>query len=126
MRYRNLTKIAPRRVFSFRYWLHYTLGMLIQQQLRFTVFVVEQEGKGVFNKGQLMNTAFQWALKNDTTKWDCYIFHDVDMLPEIVGNLYMCSGDEKLNFKMSSKSTLNNAVVQYFTRAIVIFQTTKQ
>ncbi|CAK8671241.1 unnamed protein product [Clavelina lepadiformis] len=73
-----------------RLWLHYTLGTLIMQQLYFTVFVVEQEATGVFNKGQLMNTAFNWVTTYSGHKFDCFIFHDVDMIPEVPGNFYQC------------------------------------
>ncbi|XP_039250578.1 beta-1,4-N-acetylgalactosaminyltransferase bre-4-like [Styela clava] len=101
------------RKIHLRYFLHYTIGTLIEQQLRFRIIVVEQEGNGTFNKGQLMNTGFNWAVKNTSIKWDCFVFHDVDMIPEIVGNLYKCTDEtmilhfspyiDKFNYTSSPK-----------------------
>ncbi|XP_076821547.1 beta-1,4-galactosyltransferase 2-like isoform X2 [Clavelina lepadiformis] len=64
--------------------------ILLRQNLRFQVFVVEQSGNGTFNKGRLMNTGFLYAKNEAKTHFDCYIFHDVDMLPEDDRNLYSC------------------------------------
>lgn len=35
-----------------------------------------------------MNVGFKEALKED--HYDCFIFHDVDMIPENNKNLYLC------------------------------------
>ena len=36
----------------------------------------------------LMNVGFREAMKD--FHWDCFIFHDVDLLPEDDRNLYTC------------------------------------
>jgi hypothetical protein len=41
-----------------------------------------------FNRGLLMNIGFREAQKQD--RFQCYIFHDVDLLPEDDGNTYAC------------------------------------
>ena len=33
-----------------------------------------------FNRGMLLNIGFTEAMKDQ--EWDCFIFHDVDLLPE--------------------------------------------
>ena len=48
-----------------------------------------QAAPAVFNKASLMNAAFMIA--REYAYFDCYIFHDVDMLPEDDRNFYTCS-----------------------------------
>ena len=43
----------------------------------------------MFNKGVLMNSAFVEI--GARGPFDCYIFHDVDMLPEDDRNIYACA-----------------------------------
>lgn len=61
---------------------------LKRQQIDYRMFVVEQDGDGAFNRAMLMNIGFKEALKIDD--FDCFIFHDVDLLPEDDRNLYTC------------------------------------
>lgn len=52
---------------------------------RFSVFVVEQFGNDTFNKGRVMNSGFNYASSvrdNVNASFDCFIFHDVDLLVE--------------------------------------------
>jgi hypothetical protein len=53
------------------------------QELSYTVFVVEQVNEAPFNKGILMNAAFREIMITNTTKFtfDCLVFHDVDLIP---------------------------------------------
>lgn len=61
---------------------------LQQQNLDYTIFVVNQHEPGQFNRGALFNIGFVEALKLDA--FDCFIFHDVDLLPENSANIYKC------------------------------------
>ncbi|XP_066595089.1 beta-1,4-N-acetylgalactosaminyltransferase bre-4-like [Prorops nasuta] len=70
---------------SLLYNLH---PILLRQQVDYQIFVVEQEGTGAFNRAMLMNVGYVEALKEKT--FDCFIFHDVDLLPEDDRNLYNC------------------------------------
>ncbi|XP_015596917.1 beta-1,4-N-acetylgalactosaminyltransferase bre-4 [Cephus cinctus] len=62
--------------------------ILLRQQINYQIFVVEQEGNGQFNRAMLMNVGYTEALKERL--FDCFIFHDVDLLPEDDRNLYTC------------------------------------
>ena len=62
--------------------------VLLIFQPRYQMFVVEQLGNDIFNKGRLMNTGCQYASNASGVNFDCYIFHDVDMLLENDKNIY--------------------------------------
>lgn len=62
--------------------------LLMKQQIEYGIFVIEQIADGLFNRAALMNVGFLEALK--LHKWDCFIFHDVDLIPLDDRNLYRC------------------------------------
>ncbi|KAL3881285.1 hypothetical protein ACJMK2_027740 [Sinanodonta woodiana] len=64
------------------------LPVLKRQQLDFRIFVVEQYGNDTFNKGRVMNAGFKEAWKLEDFR--CFVFHDVDLIPEDDRNLYSC------------------------------------
>ncbi|XP_047992575.1 beta-1,4-N-acetylgalactosaminyltransferase bre-4-like isoform X2 [Leguminivora glycinivorella] len=66
-------------------FLNHMHPFLIKQQLDYGIFVVEQTGTREFNRGKLMNVGFIEA-----GGWECYIFHDVDLLPLDHRNVYSC------------------------------------
>lgn len=61
---------------------------LQNQNLDYTIFIVEQAGEDAFNRAMLFNVGFTEAMK--IRHFDCFIFHDVDLLPEDNRNLYTC------------------------------------
>lgn len=64
-------------------------GLLQRQQLNYTIFFVQQNGENLFNRAKLLNVGYTEARKKGP--WDCFVFHDVDMLPENDRNLYHCT-----------------------------------
>ncbi|XP_055347600.1 beta-1,4-galactosyltransferase 3-like isoform X2 [Paramacrobiotus metropolitanus] len=62
---------------------------LQKQQLDYRVFLVEQSGTYSFNRGTLMNVGYV-EVARDYPAYDCFIFHDVDLLPEDDRNPYWC------------------------------------
>lgn len=70
------------------YWLFYLHPILIRQQLDYAVFVINQDGEGVFNRAKLMNVGYVEALK--TYDYDCFVFSDVDLVPLDDRNMYRC------------------------------------
>lgn len=50
-------------------------------------------GDATFNRAKLLNVGYLEALKD--YNWDCFIFHDVDLVPENDRNLYVCDNQPK-------------------------------
>ncbi|KAI9562653.1 hypothetical protein GHT06_010107 [Daphnia sinensis] len=69
-------------------FLRYMHPFLQRQQRHYTIFVVEQTGDLAFNRGMLLNIGFLEAKRREG--FQCFIFHDVDILPEDDRNLYTC------------------------------------
>lgn len=61
---------------------------LMKQQIEYGIFIIEQISGSPFNRAALMNVGFIEALK--LSNWDCFVFHDVDLLPLDDRNLYTC------------------------------------
>lgn len=61
---------------------------LMKQQIEYGIFIIEQIAGSPFNRAALMNVGFIEALK--LSNWDCFVFHDVDLLPLDDRNLYTC------------------------------------
>lgn len=62
---------------------------LQKQQIEYGIYIVEQDGNQPFNRAMLMNVGAAEAVKQHSD-YQCYIFHDVDLLPEDDRNLYTC------------------------------------
>lgn len=71
-----------------RVFLYNMHQMLPRQQIDYTIFVIEQAGQGKFNRAKLFNVGYLEALA--LYDYQCFIFHDVDLIPEDDRNLYTC------------------------------------
>ncbi|XP_020511587.2 beta-1,4-galactosyltransferase 2-like [Labrus bergylta] len=71
-----------------KYWLYYLHPILMRQQVDYGVYVINQDGEGVFNRAKLMNAGYVEALKE--YDYDCFVFSDVDLVPMDDRNLYRC------------------------------------
>uniref|UniRef100_A0A1I8B2H5 Beta-1,4-N-acetylgalactosaminyltransferase n=1 Tax=Meloidogyne hapla TaxID=6305 RepID=A0A1I8B2H5_MELHA len=71
-----------------RIFLHNMHSILQKQQIDYGIFIIEQVTGQTFNRGKLMNVGFVEA--NRYYDWQCFIFHDVDLIPEDDRNLYNC------------------------------------
>lgn len=70
------------------HWLHYLHPILKRQQLDYGVYVINQDGDGIFNRAKLLNIGFVEAQKHDN--YDCFVFSDIDLVPIDDRNLYRC------------------------------------
>ncbi|XP_039254035.2 beta-1,4-galactosyltransferase 2-like isoform X1 [Styela clava] len=85
-----------------------------RQQLDYTVYTIWQSGENLFNRAKLMNIGFSEASKE--RKYDCYVFHDVDLLLMDDRCLYWCPEEDnprsisiyidKFNFKPVSYGSI--------------------
>nr|XP_033495362.1 beta-1,4-galactosyltransferase 1-like [Epinephelus lanceolatus] len=71
-----------------KYWLYYLHPILMRQQSDYRVYVINQDGEGVFNRAKLMNAGYAEALKE--YDFECFVFSDVDLVPMDDRNLYRC------------------------------------
>ncbi|XP_050665794.1 beta-1,4-N-acetylgalactosaminyltransferase bre-4 isoform X2 [Leptidea sinapis] len=89
-------------------FLRHMHPFLMKQQIEYGIFIVEQEGNSEFNRAKLMNVGFAESQKQKAGGWQCFIFHDIDLLPLDSRNLYSCpkqprhmsASIDKLNFKL--------------------------
>uniref|UniRef100_A0A672GV86 N-acetyllactosamine synthase n=1 Tax=Salarias fasciatus TaxID=181472 RepID=A0A672GV86_SALFA len=75
------------------YFLHHLHPFLQRQQLHYAIYVINQAGNVTFNRAKLLNIGYLEALKDYS--WDCFILHDVDLIPENDHNLYVCEDQPK-------------------------------
>ncbi|VDK42890.1 unnamed protein product [Dibothriocephalus latus] len=69
-------------------FLHHMHPLLRHQRRRYTIFVIEQATPDVFNRAALFNIGFREATK--LANYTCFIFHDIDLLPEDDRMIYGC------------------------------------
>nr|XP_027229655.1 beta-1,4-galactosyltransferase 2-like [Penaeus vannamei] len=120
------------QVGPFLYHMH---KFLQRQQLNYTIYIVEQEGKkmlqksfvftsmelallvalvgtDLFNRARLLNVGYLQALTDGP--FDCYAFHDIDMLPEDDRHLYHCSPQPRHLAVAASNQNYSLAYNKYF------------
>lgn len=69
-------------------FLRYMHPFLKKQEFHYRIFIIEQADQKLFNRAKLLNIGFTEASKVDN--FNCYIFHDIDLLPLSGGNEYFC------------------------------------
>ncbi|KAJ1530865.1 hypothetical protein ONE63_005708 [Megalurothrips usitatus] len=70
-------------------FLSYMHSFLQAQLIEYSIYVVEQTSKFAFNRGLLFNIGYSTALRYEQIP--CFIFHDVDLLPENIEHIYACT-----------------------------------
>lgn len=87
-------------------WLYYLHPILMRQQLDYGVYIINQDGDGVFNRAKLLNVGYVEALKE--YDYECFVFSDIDLVPLNDRNIYRCFDNprhlavamDKFNFKL--------------------------
>lgn len=86
---------------------------LSNQPIYYGIFIVEPVANLTFNKGLSINAGFLEALKVE--KWDCFIFHDVDLLPENELNIYKCDMNKPKLLSVAISAYGYSLVSSFFT-----------
>uniref|UniRef100_A0A8C3X7I7 Beta-1,4-galactosyltransferase n=1 Tax=Catagonus wagneri TaxID=51154 RepID=A0A8C3X7I7_9CETA len=84
------------------YLLEHLHPFLQRQQLDYGIYIIHQAGNKKFNRAKLLNVGYLEALKDEN--WDCFIFHDVDLVPENDWNIYRCE-DQPRHLVVGRNST---------------------
>lgn len=69
-------------------FINYMHNFLRLQQIHYRIYLIEQTDQNGFNRAKLFNIGSIYAIR---VGFPCLIFHDVDLLPLNLGNLYVCS-----------------------------------
>ena len=94
------------RLNNLKIFLNHIHPFLNKQQIDYGIYLIEPIANLTFNRALLMNIGFLESLKLSDDYWDCFIFHDVDLLPEDERNLYKCSEENPRHMSVAV-STLN-------------------
>ena len=73
--------------------------ILARQQLDYQVFLVEQADQWPFNRAALLNVGV--AETKQFGNFSCFVFHDVDILPEDDRAVYGCPEEEALHLAVA-------------------------
>jgi hypothetical protein len=87
----------------FLFFMH---QLLSKQNVYYGIYLVEPLENLKFNRAMLINIGFVESNKDKTKNFNCYIFHDVDMLPENQKNIYEC--DFKFPKQMAIAVNINS------------------
>ena len=79
---------------------------LSKQNVYYGIYIVEPMKDLKFNRAMLINIGFVESNKENRDNWNCFIFHDVDMLPENERNIYEC--DLKFPKQMAIAVNINS------------------
>ena len=102
-------------------FLRHLHNILKRQELSYRILIIEQSDEYPFNRGKLMNVGYVEALK--IAPFSCFVFHDVDLLPENDLNFYGCITSprhmsvaiDKFDYKLPYKTIFGG--VEMFTRS---------
>ncbi|XP_065098098.1 beta-1,4-galactosyltransferase 1 [Paramisgurnus dabryanus] len=95
-----------------KFWLYYLHPILQRQQLDYGVYVINQEGDGIFNRAKLLNIGYAEALKE--YDYDCFVFSDVDLIPMDDRNIYKCFSQPRHLSVSMDKFGFRLPYTQYF------------
>jgi hypothetical protein len=84
-----------KRANNMRIFLRHLHPLLQRQQISYGIYFIEPLAELIFNRGLLLNIGFLESQRDGNNTYDCFIFHDVDLIPEDERILYECSKSPK-------------------------------
>ena len=103
---KNVAIIIPHRnrLDNLKIFLNNMIPLLTKQKINFGIYVVEPVENIEFNRALLFNVGFLESIKMGKMynfTWDCFIFHDTDMLPEDERLFYSCNQTRPVHFAVT-------------------------
>lgn len=89
------------------------------QNVNYNIVIVEQSKRKSFNRAKLLNIGFKEVTKSDPQA-SCFIFHDVDLIPMNLNNIYACSNRPRHMSSILDKFRYNLPYPELFGGAIAI------
>lgn len=108
------------RTMQLQIFLSYMHPFLQKQMLNYRIFIVEQWTKGAFNRAKLLNIGYAEALK--IFPYHCFIFHDVDLIPQKLSNMYACTHQPRHMSSSLNTFRYNLPYEELFGGAVAILQ----
>lgn len=89
----------------------YNIHLFLQtQNVHYKIYVIEQTFNAEFNRGKLFNVGYREVTMRSLA--GCFIFHDVDLIPENINNIYGCTSCPR---HMSSSINVFDYKLPYLT-----------
>lgn len=108
------------RTVQLQIFLSYIHPFLQKQMLNYRIFIIEQGKKRAFNRAKLFNIGYVEALK--ISPYHCFIFHDVDLIPQKLNNMYACTHQPRHMSSSLNTFRYNLPYEQLFGGAVAILQ----
>lgn len=122
-KFKKIAFIVPYRdrLENLKVFLYNMHPYLTSQKIDYGIYLIEPVADLKFNRALLMNIGFIEAVKDsletkkewtnsrlndihaNMTYWDCFVFHDVDMIPEDKRLVYTCNPNVPLHFAVAVK-----------------------
>jgi hypothetical protein len=102
--YRRVAVITPyrNRLDNLKVFLNNMHRYWTRQKINYALYLIEPSANLTFNRGLLMNIGFREAL-NDSNEYNCFIFHDCDMIPEDLRVEYTCNKNYPVHLAVAVK-----------------------
>lgn len=129
IKYNKIAFIIPYRdrLRNLKIFLNNMHPFFVRHGINYGVYLIEPIEGITFNRGLLMNIGFLEAIsdsynltgRNDsspTPYWDCFIFHDVDMIPENDRLHYTCDPNYPVHYAVA----VSKFGYRYLIRSFII------